>query len=77
MLTHLLPALVLRPKGDEVVAQLARSRGAEIATRFLALDALKQRPALLAETIKWRATDVMEPSEIRERFQELRKGGGR
>lgn len=77
MLSHLLPALMQRPRGDEVVAQLARLRGAEISTRFLALDALKQRPALLAETIKWRATDVMEPSEIRERFQELRKDGGR
>lgn len=77
MLTQLLPALMARPKGDEVVAQLARLRGAELSTRFLALDALKQRPALLAETVKWRSTDVMEPSEIRERFQELRKGGGR
>lgn len=77
MLTHLLPALVLRPKGDEVVAQLARLRGADVSTRMLALDALRQRPELLAETVKWRATDVMEPAEIRERFQELRKGGGR
>jgi hypothetical protein len=77
MLTLALPALAARPKGDEVVAQLARMRGVEVTTRLLALDALKQRPALLAETVKWRPTDVMEPPEIKERLQELRKAGGR
>jgi hypothetical protein len=72
LLQHALPALVSRAKGDHV-AQLARSREAEVSTRLMALDALRQKPDLLSETIKWRPTDVMEPSEIRERFQELRR----
>ncbi len=73
LLTEVLAMLVAVGLGEEVIPPLVRSRGAALEVRLAALDAATHKPALLAEAVKRRSAELLDPPELRARLQETRR----
>lgn len=68
-----LGALVSAGLGDEVLVPIVRARNADLQIRLRALEALRADPASLAEAVRWRSSEILEPPVLRRRLQDERQ----